>query len=475
MNIDKKNESGKSGRKSSTADLTAVQLLDAYRSKRLSPVEVVEDVIARIETCEPHLNAMWALDHDAARAAARQSEARWMKGVAVGALDGVPITIKDNIATRGAPTPLGTAAVPLVPAAEDGPSAARTREAGAVLVGKTTMPDYGMLSSGLSTFHKLARNPWNLETNPGGSSAGAGAAAAIGYGPLHLGSDIGGSVRLPAGWCGVVGFKPSFGRVPVDPPYIGRVVGPMTRTVADAALLMSVISLPDGRDTMSLPYQEIAWNDLEMKARNVRIAMLLDAGAGTPTEPQVRAAIEAAAETFRSVGFTIDLIEPYMTEDMLEGLNRFLRTRSWLAVSKLSDADREKVLPWIREWVAPAGAYSGEDVFTGFSQVDASREAILGAMKSYDYMVSPVASMSSFPAQWASPNNDPTRAFDHVAFTIAGNMSGQPSISINCGYAADGAPIGLQITGQRYDDLGVLRMASLYERIRPQQRPWPML
>ncbi len=157
----------------------------------------------------------------------------------------MPITIKENIATKGVPVPLGTAATELVPAAADAPAAARVREAGAIVLAKTTMPDYGMLSSGRSSFHPLTRNPWNLAWNPGGSSAGAGAAAAAGYGPLHLGTDIGGSVRLPACWNGIFTLKPSLGRVPVDPPFLGRVVGPMTRTVEDAALLMAELSKPD--------------------------------------------------------------------------------------------------------------------------------------------------------------------------------------------------------------------------------------
>jgi aspartyl-tRNA(Asn)/glutamyl-tRNA(Gln) amidotransferase subunit A len=188
------------------ADLSAVDLLAAYRSKDLSPVEAIEAVLGRIAAWEPSLHATYALDPVGARDAARRSEQRWLRGEPAGTLDGVPITVKDNIATKGTPVPLGTAASLLTAAAADAPAAARVREAGAVILGKTTMPDYGMLSSGLSSFHPLTRNPWDLTRNPGGSSAGAGAAAAAGYGPLHLGTDIGGSIRLPAGWCGVVGL-----------------------------------------------------------------------------------------------------------------------------------------------------------------------------------------------------------------------------------------------------------------------------
>ena len=210
-------------------------------------------MLAHVAVWEPHIKALYAFDPDGARATAKASTERWQNGEPMGALDGVPVTIKDNIATKGVPVPLGAATSKLVPAPADAPPAARLREAGAVIFSKTTMPDYGMLSSGLSSFHPLTRNPWDLSKNPGGSSAGAGAAGAAGYGPLHLGTDIGGSVRLPACWCGLVALKPSLGRVPIDPPYVGRVAGPMTRTVDDAALMMSVLSRPDRRDGMSLP------------------------------------------------------------------------------------------------------------------------------------------------------------------------------------------------------------------------------
>src|SRR4249919_866273 len=234
-------------------DLGATELVALYGRRELSPVEATEAVLARIAAWEPHLKATYALDPEAALAAARASEARWRKGEPLGPIDGVPSTIKENIATRGTPVPVGTAASLLVPATSDAPPAARMRESGAVILGKTTMPDYGMLSSGLSSFHALARNPWELSKGPGGSSAGAGAAVAAGYGPLHVGTDIGGSLRLPAAWCGIFTLKPSLGRIPIDPPYAGRCAGPMTRTVGDAALLMQTLAQSDARDSMSLP------------------------------------------------------------------------------------------------------------------------------------------------------------------------------------------------------------------------------
>src|SRR6202051_1441654 len=279
-------------------DLSAVDLIAGYRAKQFSPTEVLEDVLTHIAVWEPHIKALYAFDPDGARTVAKASTERWQKGEPPGALDGVPVTIKANIATKGVPVPLGAASVKLVPATVDAPPAARLREAGAVIFSKHTLPDYGMLSSGLSSFHPLTRNPWDLSKNPGGSSAGAGAAGAAGYGPLHLGTDIGGSGRLPAGWCGLVGLKPSFGRVPIDPAYVGRVAGPMTRTVDDCALMMSVIAKPDRRDGMSLPPDSINWKALEKPLRKLRIGLMLDPGVGQALEKDVRDVAVKAAKAF---------------------------------------------------------------------------------------------------------------------------------------------------------------------------------
>src|SRR6266436_61246 len=287
-------------------DLSAADLIAGYRAKQFSPSEVLEEVLEHVAAWEPHIKALYLFDPEGARATAKASTDRWHKGEPMGTLDGVPATIKDNIATKDQPVPLGAASVKLVPAPKDAPPAARLREAGAVIFSKTTMPDYGMLSSGLSSFHPLTRNPWDLSKNPGGSSAGAGAAGAAGYGPLHLGTDIGGSVRLPACWCGLVGLKPSLGRIPIDPPYVGRVAGPMTRTVDDAALMMSVLSKPDRRDGMSLPYQIIDWENLEREPRGLRIGLLMEAGFGLAVDAEIRAAVVAAAKRFAAAGAIVE-------------------------------------------------------------------------------------------------------------------------------------------------------------------------
>ncbi|MCM5681599.1 amidase [Schlegelella sp. S2-27] len=454
-------------------ELSAAELGALYRQGAASPVEATRAVLRHIERWEPHLEATYALDGETALAMAQASEARWMKGEPASAIDGVPTMLKENIATRGVPVALGTAATELVPAAADSPPAARLREAGAVFLGKTTMPDYGMLSSGLSSFHPLTRNPWGLSKNPGGSSSGAGAGVAAGYGPLHLGTDIGGSVRLPAGWCGIVTLKPSLGRIPIDPPYPARVAGPMTRTVEDTALLMEVLSRPDARDHMSLPYQRIDWARLDRDVAGLRIGLLMDAGWGTPVEPQVRQAVLDAARAFEAAGAIVEPMQPWADRSMIEGVDRFWRMRFHLEMCKLPAERRDRVLPFIRAWAEGAAGLSGEAVFEGYSQTLNLRAATVAATQPYDYVLSPTAPMPAFAAELPCPTDDVTRPFDHIAFTLAYNMSEQPAASVNCGYTGGGLPIGLQIAGRRHDDLGVLQLARAWERMRPAQRAWP--
>jgi aspartyl-tRNA(Asn)/glutamyl-tRNA(Gln) amidotransferase subunit A len=454
-------------------DLSAVDLLAGYRAKQFSPSEVLEEVLDHVAVWEPHVKALYLLDPGGARAVARASTDRWQKGEPVGTLDGVPATIKDNIATRDQPVPLGAASVKHVPALRDAPPSARLREAGAVIFSKTTMPDYGMLSSGLSSFHPLTRNPWDLSKNPGGSSSGAGAAGAAGYGPLHLGTDIGGSVRLPACWNGLVGLKPSFGRVPMEPFYVGRVAGPMTRTVDDAALMMTVLSRADRRDGMSLPAVEINWKALEKSPRKLRVGLMLDAGAGQPLDKEVREVAVKAAKAFESAGAVVTEIDGIMTRELLDGLDHFWRARSWDDLSRLSPEERARTLPYIHTWAESATKLSGVDVVRGFNATMAIRTAAAKLFCDLDYVVSPVSPVVNFPAEFASPVNDPLRPFEHIAFTVPWNMAENPAVSINGGYDKKGFPIGVQIVGRRFDDLGVLGMAKAFEGLRGPQKPWP--
>lgn len=454
-------------------ELSAVDLLAGYRAKQFSPSEVLEDVLTHVAAWEPHIKALYAFDPNGARAVAKASTDRWQSGEPAGSLDGVPVTIKDNIATKGQPIPLGAASVKLVPATADAPPAARLREAGAVIFSKTTMPDYGMLSSGLSSFHPLTRNPWDVSKNPGGSSSGAGAAGAAGYGPLHLGTDIGGSVRLPACWCGLVALKPSLGRIPIDPPYVGRVAGPMTRVVDDAALMMTVLSKPDRRDGMSLPAHEINWKVLDKSPRKLRLGLMLDLGVGQPLEKEVREVAVKAAKAFESAGAVVTEVDSVLTREMLDGLDNLWRARMWDDLSKLAAEERHKALPYIYKWAERGAKLSGVDVIRGFNATMAIRAGAAKLFSELDYVISPVSPVVKFPADFASPLNDPDKPFEHICYTVPWNMSENPAVSINGGYDKAGFPIGVQIVGRRFDDIGVLGMAKAFEGLRGAQKPWP--
>ncbi len=458
-------------------DLSAAALAAHYADGRLSPVEVTTALLARIDAWEPKLNAMYRLRRAEALAEARAAEDRWRSKAPLSPLDGVPITIKENIATRGDPAPIGTRAnEDLSPAAEDAPPAARAREAGCIILGKTTMPDFGMLSSGRSSLHGTTRNPWRLDRNTSGSSSGAGAAAAAGYAPLNIGTDIGGSVRLPATHCGIFGLKPSLGRIPIYPPYLGRVAGPMTRSVDDAARLLQVLARPDARDFMSLPAEA---NDyaaqLEGRAlKGLRIGLLTDMQVGLPVQAEVRAAAEAAARALAAAGATVEPMDSFLDDALFDAMLRFFEARSYADLRALGPARQAKVLPFIVEWCSHrARGFSGEDVMTAVNGVVALRDAAVRASQPFDYVISPVSPILPYAAELPCPGDDPRDALPHIAFTVAWNMSEQPAASLNWTASAEGLPIGVQVIGRRFDDLGVLQVSRALETLRPAQRPWP--
>jgi aspartyl-tRNA(Asn)/glutamyl-tRNA(Gln) amidotransferase subunit A len=460
------------------ADLTAAALSRAYAAKTLSPVEVTRAVLARVEASEPAINAMYLVSADAALAAAGAAEARWATGAPLSALDGVPVTVKENIGTRGDPAPIGVPIADMTPRAEDTPVPARLREAGCIILGKTTMPDYGMMSSGLSSLHGITRNPWDLSKNPAGSSSGAGAAAAAGYGPLHVGTDIGGSIRLPAAHCGLFGLKPSYGRVPIHPPFLGRVAGPMTRTVEDGALLMNVISRPDPRDYASLPHdgQDFAAGLEGLSLKGLKVGVITAMPAGLPADPAIIAAVEAAASALAAEGALVTPVEGYLTAAMLDGICRFFEARSHGDVARLSAAEKARILPYIVEWATwRAGAFTGADVMSGFLAVQAMREAAIQAIQGFDVLLSPCTCPVNYAAEAHSPTDDPHRALEHIPFTVAQNFSEQPAASINWSYDRTGFPIGVQVTGHRFDDIGVIRLCAALETLRPEQKPWPVV
>jgi aspartyl-tRNA(Asn)/glutamyl-tRNA(Gln) amidotransferase subunit A len=292
---------------------SAVLLLDLYRKRALSPVEVTRLILDRLEALEPKINAFCVVDRDGALAAARESERRWGRGEPAGRLDGVPVTIKDLVLMRGFPTLRGSRLVdPNQDWSENAPATARLREAGAVILGKTTTPEFGWKALGDSPLTGITRNPWDLSRTPGGSSAGAAAACAAGIGPLHLGSDGAGSIRIPAAFAGIFGLKPSFGRVPAYPPSpMGLLshVGPMARTVADAALMLTVLAAPDHRDPYALPPEKKNHLDgIEGGVRGWRIAYSPTLGY-VRVEPEIAAAVAAAVTRFEELGAVVEQVD----------------------------------------------------------------------------------------------------------------------------------------------------------------------
>ena len=454
-------------------DRPARSILADFHNRSLSPVDYMTALIARVEASEPKVGALYLFRPERALQQARAAQERYARGAPMGPLDGMPVTVKELIATKGDPVPMGTAATDPQPAPQDAPTAARLNEDGAIIFAKTTCPDYGMLSSGLSSFHPLSRNPWDLSQNPGGSSAGAASAGAAGYGPLHVGTDIGGSVRLPAGWTGLFGFKPTQGRVPIDPYYTGRCAGPMTPTVDDAALLMGTITRPDWRDATALPYQPLDWDAPPADVRGLRIGLMLDAGCGNPADPQVAKAVTRAAMLFEQHGATVIPIAPVLTRQMLDGLDRAWRARFWSIIQPLPAERRAQILPYIHEWAAEGAKATPLQVAEGFDQTFAMRRATAEAFQQVDAILSPVNPDVSYPAEWASPTNDPVRPFEHICFTVPWNMGEQPACSINCGMSASGMPIGLQIIAPRFHDVTVMTLARAYERWRGPITDWP--
>tara|TARA_R110001606_G_scaffold324743_1_gene471496 strand:- start:568 stop:1983 length:1416 start_codon:yes stop_codon:yes gene_type:complete len=463
--------------------LTATQLLEGYRTQAFSPLDVAETLISHIDQWEPHINALYTYRPESLLETAEASTRRWAKGEPGGALDGVPITLKELIATKGMPVPGGTGLGEQAVAREDAPPAARLAEDHVLVVAKTTCPDFGMLSSGLSSFHGLTRNPWKLACNTGGSSSGAGAAAAAGFGPLHVGTDIGGSIRLPAAWCGVVGFKPTLGRIPIDPYYVGRCAGPMTRSVEDAALMMTALARTDRRDAMRLPPEEIDWLDLSLEMKGLRIGVMMEAGCGLPLDDEIRRHVEQAAKQLEAAGATLVPLAPVLTREMLDGLDQFWQARQWGELIKLSSEEREKVLPAILAWADGGERLSGVAALQGFQQTMVMRRATEAVFDKVDAVISPSTPTIAFPAEWPSPSNDPRQPFEHIAYTVPWNMGEQPAISLNAGFSspetspalAANMPIGVQLIGPRFDDHFVLKLAHQLETRLALPLRWPML
>jgi aspartyl-tRNA(Asn)/glutamyl-tRNA(Gln) amidotransferase subunit A len=286
-------------------------------------------------------------------------------------------------------------------------------------------------------------------------------------------------VRLPATHCGIFALKPSLGRVPVYPPYIGRVTGPMTRSVGAAAAMMNLLSKPDARDFMSLPFEDIDFlkgieNFPEKNLKNLRIGFLPSMKVGLPVHPEVGAAAAAAAQALAGAGAFVEEMPTFLTEELADGMCRFFEARSYNDYVNLPPAKQAKVLPFIAEWSTwRAKNFSGRDVMAAYTAYVTLRDVTVRATQPYDFVLSPTSPILPYEAELPSPNNDPRNALPHIAFTVPYNMSEQPAASLNWTFSNDALPIGIQIIGRRFDDFGVLKLSRALEQMRPAQKAWP--
>ncbi|MSO91850.1 MAG: amidase [Rhodospirillales bacterium] len=456
------------------AMMSATDLVHLFRTKALSPVEATAAAFRRIHAHDKAVNAFCLVDEASALRAAKESEARWMKGAPMGLVDGVPTTIKDVVLGKGWPTLRGSRAIsPDQPWTEDAPAVARLREAGAVFLGKTTTPEFGWKAVTDSPLTGITRNPWNTARTTGGSSGGAAAATALGMGPLHIGTDGGGSVRIPAGFTGVFGLKPSFGRVPVWPasPY-GTLshLGPMTRTVADAALMLNVIAAPDVRDWTSLPFEARNYRDgLEDGVKGLRIAFSPDLGY-VKVDPEIARGVGAAAKLFEDLGARVEEVNPGFANPFDAFLVHWRAGAAYL-LSQFDANQRALMDPGLQE-----NAAAGEQIGLMNYMAAAIERARLGQHvrqfhTTYDLLLTPTTPLAAFAAGQDVPRPAMKVWVEWASFSYPFNLTQQPACSVPCGFTQDGLPIGLQIVGPMHADALVLRAARAFETAKPFRMP----
>ena len=458
------------------ADCTATELLGLYRRHEASPLDATRAVLARIDALNPTLNAFCLVAHESALAAARVSEARWIKNAPCGALDGVPTSIKDLILTRGWPTLRGSRTVDAQQAWDvDAPVTARLREAGAVLLGKTSTPEFGCKGETNSPRSGITRNPWDVSKTPGGSSGGTAAAVAAGLGPLSVGTDGAGSVRIPAAFCGNFGLKPSFGRVPAYPlsPF-GSVahLGPHTMSVRDAALMLNVMKQPDARDWTSLPPDASdSLAELDDGIRGLKIAYSPTLGYAAHVDPEIAAAVRAAAAQLQALGAQVEELDPGF-DDPLDITTGLWFLGSWTIWNTLSAAQQDLVDPDFRAQAVLGSRLSALDIQTLNARRGALGTHMRQFMQRFDLLVTPSVAVPAFEARPAghSPMNAEAM-LGWTPFSYPFNLTQQPACTVPCGLTRKGLPMGLQIVGPMFGDTLVLRAARAFEGVQPIRRP----
>jgi len=455
-----------------SADLTATELREAFRTGALSPVTATEDALRRIERFDPVVNAFCLVDGDRALAAAHASQQRWQRGRPRGPLDGVPVSIKDMLLTEGWPTLRGSRTVDAhQPWREDSPTAARLREQGAVALGKTTTPELGWKAVTDSPRHGVTRNPWRRDLTPGGSSGGAAAALALGMGALAVGTDAGGSIRIPASFTGVFGHKPTYGWVPHYPASaFGTLahVGPMARSVVDAAVMLDVMSGVDSRDWSTAPPPSGSFAEAARRAdvRGKRIAFSPSLGFAD-VDPEVASVVADAVEVFADLGARVEVADPDLA-DPVEEFHVLWFAGAASATESLSPADRDLLDPALRE-IAEAGAAASARDYLRATARRAALGQLMGAFHGrYDLLVTPTVPITAFdagrevPLGWPQP-----RWTSWTPLTYPFNMTQQPAASLPCGVTSAGLPVGLQVVGPRWADADVLAACGAFELARP--------
>jgi Asp-tRNA(Asn)/Glu-tRNA(Gln) amidotransferase A subunit family amidase len=453
---------------------SAVDLASAIRDRRLSPVEVTDAVLARIEAVNPRVNAYCTVVADRARAEARAAEAAVMRGDTLGPLHGVPISFKDLTPTAGIRTTFGSKIFEHHVPTEDAAIVERARRAGAVVIGKTNTPEFGCKGVTDNLIFGHTRNPWRLDRIAGGSSGGAGAAVAAGLGPIAEGSDLAGSIRTPAAVCGVVGLKPSLGRIPRVPALNGYTalshVGPLTRTVRDAALALSVWAGPDERDPQSLP---ATGDDFARAAdggiHGLRIGWSPDLGYAA-VDPEIRRIATAAAKLFSTVGATVEESHPGFEDPLPLFIDLTAPIRA-AAMAPHWEKWSDQMDPFLHLRMSHGQKMSAIDSERATHRRTAFWQTVRRFFERHDLLVTPTTAVAAFPIGVSYPAEIEGRAIDNqlqwVPFTFPFSITGQPAITVPCGFTVEGLPVGLQIVGRRFADATVLRAAAAFEAAAP--------
>jgi aspartyl-tRNA(Asn)/glutamyl-tRNA(Gln) amidotransferase subunit A len=453
-------------------ELSAAELSTAFANRELSPVEVTEACLGRIEALDAEINAFCLIDPETSRQRAEEAEQRWLEGDPKSPLDGVPVAIKDLLLTKGWPTRRGSLTVdPKGPWTDDAPSVARLREAGAVLIGKTTTPEFGWKGTTDSPLAGITRNPWNRAKTPGGSSGGSAAALAARLTPLALGTDGGGSIRIPACFSGVFGLKPSFGRVPAWPlsPF-GTVahVGPMSRTVLDAAMLLNVIAKPDARDWHALPNAPTDYAaEIESGLKGKRVAFSRRLGCVQRVASEVEELVAAAAKRFEDIGAHVEQTDP-PGGDMSETFKTLWWAGAAFLLGDLPEEKKAQLDPGLRQMAEEGARIPLKQYQIATAARGAYGSAMRQFMERYDFLLTPSVATPAFAVNQISPLDEDGNAWmNWTPFSFPFNLTQQPAASIPCGFTREGLPVGLQIVGRMFDDAGVLAAAAAYELADP--------